>query len=271
MPNPDEANKEIWARDVELFGIEGWADRGELVAMRYTADLARGVPALDIGVGAGRTAPLMRLITADYRAIDYTPEMVELCRRRHPEIKVSVGDARDLADFADEQFGLVAFSNNGLDAVDHEGRELALANIHRVLRPDGIFFYSALNKDSALFAAQPGTAPDVTWHPGSLLPRAIDEPLTGRAPDAEAWTRAIVNWRRLRKAIEDHGDWGISPFAAHEFGLLTHFITLDGARSELTRHGFELLAAYACEDGALITGESSSTTMYMHLVAQKPA
>ena len=45
------------------------------------------------------------------------------------------------------------FSNNGIDAVDHEGRERILAEARRVLEPGGTFYYSTLNKDGPLFGA----------------------------------------------------------------------------------------------------------------------
>ena len=56
------------------------------------------------------------------------------------------------------------------------------------------------------------------------------------------------NWRRLRTHFRDEGEWGMAPFAAHEFRLVTHFVTLEGAQRELDRHGFDLEAVVPCDD-----------------------
>jgi SAM-dependent methyltransferase len=267
----DNVNRTTWSNVAQEYAIEGWADPGELAAMVFVADRVRGCPILDLGVGGGRTVSLLRLLSSDYLAIDYTPELVEVCRQRHPDVEVRVGDARDLSDLPTGSRGLVAFSNNGIDAVDHEGRQQVLAGVHRVLQPGGTFFYSTLNKDNPLFGAHPGTATDITWLPGSLLPRPAEPEAVegGPPPDDEAWLRAVRNWRRLRKETRDEGDWGLAPFAAHEFGLLTHFITLSGAHDELDRHGFEVDAVFPCDRSIPLAAGEPVTALYMHLVAHR--
>jgi SAM-dependent methyltransferase len=261
----DEVNREIWKRDVELFALEGWSDPGELQAFLFVADSARGVPILDIGVGAGRTVPLLRLLSRDYVAVDYTPEMVELCHRRHPSVDVRLGDARDLSEIADETVGLVVFSVNGIDAVDHDDRQRVLASVRRVLRPDGQFLFSTLNKDGPLYGADPRSAPELAWEPGSLLPRQPKPP--GAADGGDDSFTAVRNWRRLRGSTVDAGDWGVAPFAAHQFGLLTHFITLEGQRQELDAHGMDIDAVFSC-DGEHIT-DLRSSAMYVNIVARR--
>ncbi|HMC38022.1 MAG TPA: class I SAM-dependent methyltransferase [Acidimicrobiales bacterium] len=278
----DRINQTVWQHDAGLFAIEGWSDPGELEAFMFVADLARGGPILDLGVGGGRTASLLRLLSAQYVAIDYTPAMVDLCRRRHPGLDVRHGDARDLDGIADASQQLVLFSVNGIDAVDHDGRQQVLAAVRRVLRPGGLFLFSTLNKDGALFGAHPGSAPALEWEPGSLLPRRPDAPMRPvAAPDTGAaaptgddgeeappeWAIAVDNWRRLRRQTVDSGDWGVAPFAAHHFALLTHFITMAGERAELDRHGMDVEAVFSC-DGELVTGQAS-TAMYLHFVARR--
>jgi len=126
-PSIDETNRPLWAEVAGEYAIEGWGDPGEVSAFALVADRSRGLPVLDLGVGGGRTTSLLRLMSSRYVGIDYTPELVELCRRRHPDADVRLGDARDLLGIDTGSFGLVVFSNNGIDAVDHQGRDQVLA------------------------------------------------------------------------------------------------------------------------------------------------
>ncbi|HUN43594.1 MAG TPA: class I SAM-dependent methyltransferase [Acetobacteraceae bacterium] len=82
---------------------------------------ALGAPILDIGVGGGRTTPLMRAISTNYCGIDYIPEMVAIARRRFPDADFRVMDAREM-DFHNGRFALTTFSYNGIDSVDVKGR-----------------------------------------------------------------------------------------------------------------------------------------------------
>lgn len=271
----DEVNRPTWSRFASAYAIEGWSDPGELGALTFVADRVRGLPILDLGVGGGRTVSLLRLLSADYLGIDYTPELVELCRSRHPDVEIEAGDARELGGLSAGSRWLVVFSNNGIDAVDHEGRQAVLDGVHRVLQPGGTFLFSTLNKDHPLFGCHPGTAPVITWLPGSLLPTVPGDPTAGGTGDGDvaaddgAWLRATRNWRRLRHELRDEGDWGLAPFAAHEFGLVTHFITLHGAVDELDRHGFDVAAVFPCDRDRAQGVDQPVESMYMHLVAHR--
>jgi SAM-dependent methyltransferase len=272
----DDANRSTWAEVADEYAIEGWGDPGEVVALRIAADRARGRPVLDLGVGGGRTTSLLRLVSDDYTGIDYTPELVALCRSRHPGEDIRLGDARDLGGIPSGSKGLVVFTNNGIDAVDHDGRDRVLTEVHRVLEPGGTFCYATLNKDGPLFGAHPGNAPGITWQIGSLLP-AVEAPDSGGAgratldgaTDDPSWVTAMRNWRRLRRHTRDEGEWGMAPFAAHDFSLVTHFVTVAGVQRELDDHGFDLEAIVPC-DGTVPLGPGEETTaMYVHLVARR--
>ena len=267
----DSVNRPLWGRVAAEFAIEGWADPGELGALMAVADEMRGRPVLDLGVGGGRTVALMRLMSNDYLGVDYSPELVDLCRSRHPDVSVVLGDARDLHMVDTASKALVCFSNNGIDAVDHDGREQVLDEVARVLEFNGLFVYSTLNKDNPLFGAHPGTAEPISWVPGSLLPaRLSGEQVGGINGDQDAsWVRALRNWRQLSASVVDKGSWGIAPFAAHEFGLLTHFITLAGAIDELARRDFVVERVFSCDSPQPRSPEEPMTAMYMHLVARR--
>lgn len=276
-PSVDDANRSTWSTVAHEYAIEGWGDPGEVTALRMAADRARGRPILDLGIGGGRTTSLLRLVSDDYTGVDYTPELVALCRDRHPGEDIRLGDARSLTDIVSGSKGLVVFSNNGIDAVDHEGRLQILAEAHRVLEPGGTFYYSTLNKDGPLFGANPGNAPGITWQIGSLLP-VPEHPVPDNDPGAGAddpgaedpsWVTAMRNWRRLRRLTRDEGEWGIAPFAAHQFALVTHFVTVRGAEQELDDHGFDLEAIIPCDGTVVLAPGGSTTAMYVHLVARR--
>jgi SAM-dependent methyltransferase len=267
----DETNRPLWSGVAADYAIEGWGDPGESAAMILAADRARGRPVLDLGVGGGRTTALLRLISSEYIGIDYTPELVDLCRERHPGADIRLGDARDLSDLPDGSQGLVFFSNNGIDAVDHDGRERILSEAHRVLAVDGVLCYSTLNKGGPLFGAHPGNAPGITWEIGSLLPVPTDDAgaMVTSGGSQDSGMGAVRNWRRLRGQLRDEGEWGLAPFAAHEFGLVTHFVTVAGARAELDRHDFALDAVVPCDRTVALGADEGTDALYFHLVAHR--
>ena len=142
--------------------------------------------------------------------------------------------------------------------------------------PGGTFVFSTLNKDNPLFGAHPGTAErhQLGSRAPSCPPPAGSGPArsgqSGGAPaDDASWLRAVRNWRRLRGEIRDEGEWGMAPFAAHEFGLVTHFITVGGAVDELDRHGFDVAAVFPCDRAVPLEPGGTLDAMYMHLVAHR--
>jgi hypothetical protein len=49
---------------------------------------------------------------------------------------------------------------------------------------------------------------------------------------------------------------------------VTHFVTLQGARREMDRHGFDLLAVFPCDSFDNIAHEETTAAMYFYLVAR---
>ena len=100
---------------------------------------------LDIGVGGGRTTFHLLANCRSYRAVDYAPAMIEVCRRRFvvcPPETFAVGDVRDLATHADGAYRFVLLSGNSLDYIGHDDRLRALYEVRRVLARDGLFLFS---------------------------------------------------------------------------------------------------------------------------------
>jgi SAM-dependent methyltransferase len=231
----DDRNRETWrSAVVEFVDLEGWTDAGERVALAAAAPHVRGRPILDVGAGAGRTASFLRLLTDDYVAVDYTPEMVEAFRRNHPDLTIHQADARDLSRFPDGRFGLAVFSFNGIDAVAHEDRATVLAELRRVVEPGGMVLWSTHNLDG------PGHR-EVPWRG-----RSDGGPWwwrvarwTARLPrELPRHRRSWRNWWVNRRHDEEHPGWAVRTSAAHDFNILMHYASLDTVRAEAAAAGF---------------------------------
>lgn len=230
----DAINRGTWRlpSTVRLYEkLEGWTDPGEQAAVEYVAERARSRPILDIGVGAGRTTTLLKAISPDYVGIDYTQEMVEACRARHPGTPIEHMDARDLSAFDDGRFALVMFSYNGIDAVDYADRQKVLREVHRVLQTGGLFIVSAHNRDGPGAREQkPRPHLQFTWNPLRLGWRILK---LGRS-----WVQALRNHRRYSVLNEDHDGWAIMNCAAHDFGIVIVYTTLAEQQRQLAQAGF---------------------------------
>jgi len=108
----EEPSKSIEDINVDLFDLDqfvadydthkGWNDIGEMKVLVSLAPALRGKPVLDVGMGTGRTTPLLALLADDYGGIDYAPSMVREAEAALPGFDLRVGDVRNLrADFGD--------------------------------------------------------------------------------------------------------------------------------------------------------------------------
>jgi SAM-dependent methyltransferase len=252
---------------VQKYGtLQGWIDDAERIAINSLADEVRGSPILDLGVGAGRTAWLLRLLTSDYVGVEWSQEMVEVYQAMYPSLDVRQGDARDLSQFPANKFKMVFFSYNGIDYNNHEDRQRVLTGIHRVLLPGGIFAYSTVSKNGSMYGKPP-------WHVSS-----------GRSPRAQVraavsfvlklprrlseYPRLYANWWTERKRAEDHGDWATSPVAHADFRLM-HFTTVDAERRALAGSGF-VPAEFLTSEGCPLAEDIGTTASdWFFVVARK--
>lgn len=236
-PEQDGLNQAVWANPHALksYGAaEGFTDRGEQAIYEHLRERVRDEAILDLGVGGGRTVPLLTPLARRYVALDYTPHMVDTCRRRFPEIDVSAGDARDLSRFPDASFGLVTFSFNGIDAVDHDGRKAVLREVRRVLKPGGLFWFSTLNIAGLGLRLRPWIP---EWQParnGRLRFAYDNARMLARIP------RRLFNYARVRPLFRCGDGWSIDTLSAHDYNLLVHYTSLSRQRDELAEQGFAI-------------------------------
>jgi SAM-dependent methyltransferase len=264
----ESVNRSHWEdADVvgEMRGLQGWSDPGEPLALARVATAVRGRPALDIGVGTGRTTTFVTLLTDDYIGVDYTPAMLDVARQLHPTRDLREGDARDLSSWPDGRFAFVMFSFNGIDAVDHEGRGAVLREMARVVAADGFVIYSTHNKLGPAYRETP-------WHRARrhVGPR----PLWVRVAKAVALApqrfgelrRTYTGWWRSHRAGEDNGDWAIAPLAVHDYRFLVHFTTLGQAIDEAASVGLEVDAVFGNNGRRCGRADDTSDVDYFHLV-----
>ena len=279
MPVPSVGTSPSALTERDLRNQAGWAapaarrerdsnklytDPGEAAALAFVRERIRGQPILDLGVGLGRTIPILKPLTKDYRAIDYMAQMVKTCRERYPDARVDVGDARDLEGFPSDYFGLVQFSFNGIDAGGAEDRRRILRGARRVLVSGGTFLFSSLNMNGPGYRERP-------WR--------IDLPRT-RNPARFAWDIVrplrwmplhVINWAGLRKFEERGLGYGVSPLPAHHWTLVAHFTTLERQLEELSREGFSNAGpVFDNKHGKPVhVGDDTTDFDWLHIVAVK--
>ena len=259
----DARNRATWSRESSRRWLDvgsDFTDIGERTAFDTVRSQVLDTPILDLGVGTGRTIPLLEPLTREYRGIDYLPSMVAACHRRYPKARVELGDARDLTGVPTRHFGLVTFSFNGIDAVAHGDRRRVLSEMRRVIRDDGIVLFSTLNLHGPAFRERPWRPP--VMHAPSTLTRV--------ARTAKVWASIpfdVVRWAQLRKQEEHGAGWALAPLSAHHYGLLAHFTTLERQIRELTDAGLGRdVVVIDNETGARVTkGDRSSA--WFHFIA----
>ncbi len=263
----DKLNQRAWStatagRDLDY--NEVYTDEGERVALELIRQEVRGKPILDLGVGRGRTIPLLQPLTNDYRALDYLPQMVEISRKRHPGVQVELGDARTLIGLPSAHFGLVQFSYNGIDAVRPSERSQVFSAVRRVLAPGGLFLFSTLNLGGPASRQRP-------WH--LALPHTRD-PLrfAVRLVRSLAWAPVhVARWFNLKRHTEAGDGYAVAPLSAHHWSLVTHYTTLERQLAELEREGFgrDAVVIENQQGRQLKVGDDTSPVDWFHIIARR--
>lgn len=195
---------------------------------------------LDLGVGGGRTSIHFARLVKEYVGVDYSKNMIEACKNRIPEgknISFKVADARDLSEFENDSFDMVLCSFNGLDYISHDDRMIALNEIMRVLKNDGIFIFSAhnLNHIHRFFSFE--------W---------CKNPIRLACCIIKLFFRLLLNGSP--KKLQRKG-WAIIKSEAIRFWLKTYYITPRSQIRQLNGVGFTIIRLFSLYNGNEINAD----------------
>lgn len=233
----------------------------EQAVLGRVARLAKGKPILDIGVGGGRTVEALRRISHDYLGIDYSQGMVDACRKRFPDARFELADARALSDVAGDSIFLAVFSCNGIGMVSHADRLRILTEVHRVLRPGGMFVFSTHNRNSPEYR-RGFQFPALHWSMNPL--RAM----VRTARFASETLLRVRNRRRFRPNEIHAPHYSVINDVCHHYGTMLYYVTLEDQQRQLRDAGFEADAEAYDLDGRRVHDDTSHDSIA--LIARKP-
>lgn len=192
---------------------------------------------LDLGIGAGRTTGHVLKLTENYIGIDYVPEMVEAAKRRFPGVDLRTADARRIDVFEDASFDAIMFSFNGLDTLTEEDRLKILREVSRLLKPGGLFIFSAHNR------SKPVTKP---WHLAEF--QASKNPVRV-AKNFLYYVRGILNYFAQASGQWETADKACWLDTGTNFLAPLYFITKEAQMKQLAQTG--LAYPHAQDSGPL--------------------
>jgi SAM-dependent methyltransferase len=254
MMNQDavtEVNKRAYHAQSHVRGYDRTAGEGALRAERLALDALGPSPrgsVLDIGVGAGRTIPVLSSMFRNYVGIDYSEPLVAAARRRFPATRLEVMDARTMH-FA-EKFDCIVFSYNGIDYVPRADRIAIFANVAAYLTTGGMFVYSTHN----LFHRR------VADWLNSFWVRELVSPVR----QLRFLPRRLANFGK--QAREDGFAYINDPGLG--FSLLTAYVDIDAEASVLRQLGLETIAHFGCGKNDAVYDEQDS---WAYVIAKKCA
>ncbi len=107
------------------------------------------VSILDIGCGDGRDANFFAEQGLHVTAIDFSEEAIERVKKLNPAIDARVMDTTNM-DFPDASFDAV-YAHLSLHYFDDATTAAIFANIHRMLKPGGLFFVKCKSTKDAYY------------------------------------------------------------------------------------------------------------------------
>jgi SAM-dependent methyltransferase len=237
------------------YSRESRLNRQEAIALLKYRDEFAGRDVLDLGVGTGRTTFYIAPLARRYEAVDYSPDMVGYMRAAHPSISVRAADIRDLSDFGDGSFDFVFGPAQVIDAISHEGRIRAFAEIRRVLRTGGLLVFSSHNRRYARAGRMPRL--DLARNPVTQAMHLLQ------------WMRRLVNYFRNRSVCKSETEYALFTDLWLDYGCLHYYIDHNSQSAQLARCGLQLVDVLDAEGRSLSESEPAAESPWLMYVARR--
>ena len=209
---------------------------------------------LDLGCGAGRLAIYLRPVVARYEGFDISPSMVEHCRRDFPGDHFVEGDVRDLSAFGNASFDSILAVSNLFDAVLHSERLQVLAEVRRILVPNGLLFFSAHNRNFV----DAGQGPRLERH---------RNPVTQLRVLIDYWN-ASAHHRRLKPQQRWEDDFALLNDSGNNYASFHYYISRNAQLHQLTAAGFQPLECFDTRGRTLSATSDDADFPSLHYVAR---
>lgn len=128
-----------------------YADKTDLFVRKKVIDQfvdllpSSGADVLDAGCGVGKTTRVLAETGLKMTGLDISEGLLAEAKKRAPEINFLKGDMRQLA-FPDEKFDGIFAQASLVHLETLEDVEITLSEFKRVLKPDGVLFFSVKAK-----------------------------------------------------------------------------------------------------------------------------
>jgi ubiquinone/menaquinone biosynthesis C-methylase UbiE len=224
---------------VEEISKRAFLFKPELAVLNKLKSQLPNMKMLDIGIGGGRTTAYFAPLTKEYFGIDYSQEMISICKTKFknssPRISFECMDARKMTGFSDDKFDFVLFSFNGLDCVNSQDRSKILWEIHRVTKNKGYFLFSSHN----IGALNSLCSPILAGNPFEVASK-INRLLLLRFTNNRTWKAVRKDTRKLRYVMFNDG--------SYHFGLKTLYTDPAEQVKDLKAMGFKVIAVYGMDN-----------------------
>ena len=209
-----------------------------------------GGTVLELGCGAGRITAVLAALSDRVHAIDVSEGMVAACRQHVPGAAVGLGDLLDLSAYADGWADAVVAVASVLDVLGDAERRATLAEVRRILRPDGLLLFSGHNR---------AYVPQVRDPFGMLHPgRSVTSRSLARAGwRATRLPRSLANRRRAKTHVRSEPGYAIVNDEAHDHRLAHYYITREAQEHQLADAGFTLTSCLTDDGRVVASGEEA--------------
>ncbi len=255
-PIQDEVNQAVYfSPGVYSHYLSQQLTRPEVFCLLKYQQYFAGKDVLDIGVGAGRTTGYLAPLAHRYEGLDYSPVMVEYARKTMPDISVHQANFRDLSIFKDESFDFVFATNNVIDALAHEDRQLALREACRVLREGQILVLTSHN----IRYKKAYSGPELEFH---------RNPVTF-ARNIVRYLRRLDNHRRIGRLRVTHEEYALINDTGHDYACLHYYTARPTMEACLKGVGLRLLEVFGSGGESLTESQDDSGSPSLLYVAAK--